>query len=261
MLVWSAFRLLLNRPNDRVLVENQDDRNLLVGDLKVPLERVVVTRGSGVDTDYFQPVPEPIGPPVVVLASRMLWIKGIREFVESAKLLRNRTKNEIARFVLVGDTDEYSPACIPRRQLLEWQSCGIVEWWGHQQDMQEVFRQASIVCLPSLGGEGVPKVLMEAAASGRAIVTTDVPGCREIVRDGINGLIAEPGNAASLAAAIAHLLDHPASRLQMGANGREMAVKEFSEAAVIRQTLELYGELLNSRVPTVQVKGHAEGQV
>src|SRR5260370_15270243 len=135
----------------------------------------------------------------------MLWIKGVKEFVEAAKLLR--AKGVIARFVLAGDTDTNNPSCVPRKQLLEWQDSGIVEWWGHQRDMPQVFKQANLVCLPSHGGEGVPKVLMEAAACGRAIVTTDVPGCREIVRQGVNGFIVPPGDALALTGAIEHLLN------------------------------------------------------
>src|SRR5579864_7943622 len=120
-----------------------------------------------------------------------------------------------ARFVLVGDSDANNPSCVPREQLLEWDKNGQVEWWGHQQDMPALFKKVSLVCLPSHGGEGVPKVLMEAAASGRAIVTTDVPGCREIVRPGINGMLVPPRNPVALAAAIEELLRDPERRLQM----------------------------------------------
>ena len=257
-LVWRAFRFLLNHPEKRVLVENQDDRNLVVSNLRIPSNQVIVTRGSGVDTELFQPTPEPANPPVVVLASRMLWIKGIKEFIEAARLLQG--KRIAARFVLAGDSDPNNPSCVPRDQLLEWQRSGIIEWWGHQQDMPQVFRQASLVCLPSHGGEGVPKVLMEAAASARAIVTTDVPGCREIVQHGINGLLVPPGEAASLAAALEQLLNDPESRRQMAARGRQMAVDDFSEAAVIRQTLVLYSELLGSRPPVVPASAQSAHQ-
>jgi glycosyltransferase involved in cell wall biosynthesis len=259
MLIWRAFRFLLNRPNKRVLVENQDDRHLLVTKLKISPERVVITRGSGVNIDLFQPAPEPAGTPVATLASRMLWIKGIKEFVEAAQLLK--AKGVAARFVLAGDTDLNNPSCVPRQQLLEWQNLGIVEWWGHQQDMPHVFKQASLVCLPSHGGEGVPKVLMEAAACGRAIVTTDVPGCREIVRQGVNGFVVPPGNALALAGAIENLLNDSAGRRQMAVRCREIAVDEFSEAAVVRHTLTLYSELLSSRSPSVKATAHTAAQL
>ncbi len=259
LLIWRAFRFLLNRPNKRVLVENQDDKNLVITNLKIPSEKVVLTRGSGVDVDLFQPAPEPAGTPVATLASRMLWIKGVKEFVEAAKLLR--AKGVIARFVLAGDTDTNNPSCVPRKQLLEWQDSGIVEWWGHQRDMPQVFKQANLVCLPSHGGEGVPKVLMEAAACGRAIVTTDVPGCREIVRQGVNGFIVPPGDALALTGAIEHLLNDSVTRRQMAVRCREIAVNEFSEAAVVRQTLTLYSELLSPRSPSIRASAHTAAQL
>jgi glycosyltransferase involved in cell wall biosynthesis len=249
LLIWNFFRLFLTRPNQRVLVENLHDKQLLVKKLKVPPERIALIRGSGVDLSRFQPTAEPSGTPVVLLASRMLWIKGIREFVEAAKMLRSNGLN--ARFVLAGDSDPSSPSCVPRQQLREWQSSGSIEWWGHQPDMPPIFKQANLVCLPSHGGEGVPTVLMEAAASGRAIVTTDVPGCRDIVRHGINGRIVPPGDAPTLAEAIEELLKNPTIRLEMARRGREIVVNEFSEEIIAEQNLALCGELLGSRSPIV----------
>jgi glycosyltransferase involved in cell wall biosynthesis len=249
LLIWNFFRLFLTRPNQRVIVENLHDQQLLVNRLKVPLEKIALIRGSGVDLSRYQPTPEPLGTPVVLLASRMLWIKGIREFVEAAKMLRSKGLD--ARFVLVGDSDPSSPSSVAREQLLEWQNSGSIEWWGHQPDMPQIFRQANLVCLPSHGGEGVPTALMEAAASGRAIVTTDVPGCRDIVRQGINGRVVPPGNAAALAGAVEELLKDTAMRLQMARRGREIVVNEFSEDMIAEQTLALYNELLKSRSPRV----------
>jgi glycosyltransferase involved in cell wall biosynthesis len=251
--VWNAFSFFFKRSHQLVLVENEEDKQLLVTKLRVSSQRIVVTRGSGVNVDIFQPSPEPSGVPVVLLASRMLWIKGIQEFAGAAQLLRS--KGVSARFVLAGDSDVNNPSCVPRQQLFDWQASGILECWGHQQDMPGVFKHANLVCLPSHGGEGVPKVLMEAAASGRAIITTTVPGCRDIVRDGVNGLLVEPKNAVVLADAIEKLLNDPALRLQMGHRGRQVAVTEFSEDVVVRETLELYSRLLGSAAP-VQVAVH-----
>lgn len=248
--VWSAFSFLFKRSHQLVLVENEQDKQLLVDKLGVSSQKIVVTRGSGVNVQIFQPAPEPAGIPVVMLASRLLWIKGIQEFVEAAQLLRD--KGVSARFVLAGDGDPNNPSCVLLEQLLHWQNSGIVECWGHQHDMPQVFKRANLVCLPSHGGEGVPKVLMEAAACGRAIITTDVPGCRDVVRDGVNGLLVQPRNAVALAEAIEKLLNSPALRLQMAEKGRQIAVKEFSEEAVVRETLELYDKLLSS-APSLQV--------
>jgi glycosyltransferase involved in cell wall biosynthesis len=245
--VWNAFGLFFKRTRQLVLVENDQDKELLVAKLRVSPEKVIVTRGSGVNVSVFQGAPEPSGMPVVLLASRMLWIKGIREFVEAAQLLQS--KGVPARFVLAGDSDANNPSCVPRQQLLDWHASGAVEWWGHQEDMPGLFKQANLVCLPSHGGEGVPKVLMEAAASSRAIVTTHVPGCQDIVQDGVNGLLVKPKESMVLADAIEKLLKDCALRGRMGQNSRQVAVKEFSEEAVIRQTLELYSRLLGSAAP------------
>jgi glycosyltransferase involved in cell wall biosynthesis len=239
--IWNSLRFLLNRPNQQVLLQNQEDKQLLVSRLNVSPEKVTIIRGSGVDMNLFQPTPEPAGIPIILLASRMLWIKGIAEFVQAAQLIRS--KGTRVRFVLAGDTDLRSPSGIPREQLLDWQASDAVEWWGHQTGLIQTFGQAHIVCLPSHGGEGVPKVLIEAAASGRAIVTTDVPGCRDIVRHGVNGILVPPRDAASLAKALEELLENPSLRQRMGTRGREIAASEFSEEVVVRETLELYRKL------------------
>lgn len=241
--LWQMFRFLLNRPNSFLLLQNYEDRDLLVAEVGVRPEKTTIIRGSGVDVNEFQVTAEVPGTPIVLLSSRMLWIKGISDFVEAAKLLRARGIS--ARFVLAGDTDPGSPGGIPREKLQEWQNTGPVEWWGHQQSMSRMVQQAAIVCLPSHGGEGVPKALIEAAASERAIVATDVPGCRDIVRHGTNGLLVPPKNPAALADAIAQLLNNAPLRAEMGRRGREIAVKEFSEEKVAQETLALYRQLLS----------------
>jgi glycosyltransferase involved in cell wall biosynthesis len=242
--LWKMFRFLLNRPNSFLLLQNREDRDLLVAEIGVPQERTTIIRGSGVDVNEFQAKAESPGIPIVLLSSRMLWIKGVSDFVEAAKLLREKGMN--ARFVLAGDTDPGSPGAIPREKLQEWQNAGPVEWWGHQQSMSRMLQESAVVCLPSHGGEGVPKALIEAAASERAIVATDVPGCRDIVRHGTNGLLVPPKNPAALADAIALLLNDAPLRAAMGRRGREIAVNEFSEEQVIEQTLALYGQLLSA---------------
>jgi len=247
--IWNSLRFLLNRPGSRVLLQNDDDRQLLVDQVSVRPEKTIVIRGSGVDTKTFQPTPEPSGDPVVLLAARMLWIKGIGDFVEAASLLKARHVG--ARFVLAGDTDVCSPSGISPLQLQEWQGSGIVEWWGHQDEMHSVLQRVNIVCLPSHGGEGVPKALLEAAAAGRAIVTTGVPGCRDIVRQGVNGIVVPPHNPAALADALEAMLKQPAMRVEMAKRGREIAVNEFSQEAVADQTLALYQSLLGPRAPHV----------
>ena len=247
--IWRGFRFLLNRTHSRVLLQNEDDERMLVENLRIPPEKISVIRGAGVDLRVFHPTPEPGGVPIVLLPGRMLTAKGIPEFVEAARLLKKR--GITARFVLAGDTDLGSPSAIPIKQLEEWQNSGAVEWWGHRDDMPQMFQQATVVCLPS-HREGVPKALLEAAASGRAIVTADVPGCREIVKQGINGLLVPTCEPQALADALATLLKNPGMRAQMAKRGREIAASEFSEEVVAAQTLSLYGTLLRSRAPDLK---------
>lgn len=144
-----------------------------------------------------------------------------------------------ARFALVGEPDTENPASVPEYQLVSWQKDGVVEWWGRREDMPHVLRQAHIVCLPSYR-EGLPKSLLEAASCGRPIVTTDVPGCREVVRNGDNGYLVEARNAKALAEALAKLLVDPALRQRMGQRGRERVMNEFSQERIVAQVLELY---------------------
>ena len=150
-----------------------------------------------------------------------------------------------ARFVLTGAPDTENPAAVPASTLDAWHREGVVEWWGHRTDMPEVIAQATIVCLPSTYGEGVPKILIEAAASGRPIVAYDASGIREIVRHGENGLLVAPKDIGALADALGRLIRSPSVCADMGMRGREIAASEFSEGVVAAKTLELYDELLS----------------
>lgn len=236
-----AYRLLLNRECSKVILQNPDDVRMLTQRRILDPKRIVLIRGSGVDTKKFTPTPEPTGMPVILFPSRMLWDKGVREFVDGAVQLKNEGVQ--ARFVIVGDSDPGNPAAVPYEQLKDWQRSGAVEWWGGRNDMPEVFSSANIVCLPSYR-EGLPKVLIEAAACGRAIVATDVPGCREIVRHGDNGLLAPARDARALAAALRQLILDPSLRRRMGERGREIVVAEFSVERIAQETLALYLSLL-----------------
>jgi glycosyltransferase involved in cell wall biosynthesis len=211
-----------------VIVENPDDE-AIISSLGVADRHIHLVRGAGVDTVLYAPSPEPEGVLQVVLPARMLW---------------DRQRGVKARFVLVGEPDTENPASVPMEQLLAWQKEGVVEWWGRREDMPRVLMNSHIVCLPSYR-EGLPKSLLEAASCGRAIVTTDVPGCREIVRDGDNGLLVEARNATALADALSRLLDNPALRHKMGQCGRERVLDEFSQERIVAQVLTLYREVLS----------------
>lgn len=240
----AALRPALNAPNSRVLFQNPDDRAAFIARGLVSAERAALIKGSGVDMAQFQPTPEPDGPPVVLFAGRLLWQKGVGAFVEAAKALRARGVD--ARFAIVGYPEPSSPAAVPAAMLDTWAGSGAVEWWGRRDDMPAVYAAAHIVCLPSTYGEGVPKVLIEAAACGRPCVATDAPGCREIVHHEETGLVVAPGDGAALAAALARLIADGDLRRSMGARGRALAQAEFSLEQVCAQTLALYESLLSS---------------
>lgn len=241
-LLQPAYKLGFRHPNCRVIFQNRENADNFVESGLVDPRRADIIRGSGVDTSEFSPTPYPDSLPVILLAARMIWSKGIGEFVEAAKIV-NR-EDRVARFILVGDTDQGNPAGIKAEQLMEWNETGVVEWWGRRDDMPYVMSQSSIVCLPTSYGEGVPKVLIEAAACGRPIIATDVPGCRDIVREGVNGLLVKPGDVPSLVAAIRELLADPARGRDFGKNGRDIAVSDFALEIVIGKTLALYREIL-----------------
>jgi glycosyltransferase involved in cell wall biosynthesis len=240
-LVVASCKLAFRRGNQRVIFQNPDDRFVFVENQILPAHKTVLIKGSGVDVKTWVPTPEPEGIPVVVLAARMLRDKGVVEFVEAARNLRSGGIS--ARFVLVGETDPGNPTAISVEQLRRWADTGDVEWWGKRENMQDVLAQSHVVCLPSLR-EGVPKVLIEAAACGRPIVATDAPGCREIVRHGENGLLVPLKNSAALADALRVMIQNPDVRLTMGRSGREIVVEEFSSERVISETLGVYRELL-----------------
>ncbi len=238
--VVGALRLSVDADGSALIMQNPDDRKMLVEAGIVKPARVRLIRGSGVDIRRFAPSPEPAGTPLVMLPSRLLWDKGVGEFVAAAGLLRERGAE--ARFALVGDGDPGNPATIPEGRLRAWQAEGAVEWWGRREDMPAVLASSHVVCLPSYR-EGLPKVLLEAAACGRPLVATDVPGCREIVIDGGNGLLVPPRDAPALAEAIGRLIKEPGLRADMGRRGRELVEAQFSEERVVAQTLAVYREL------------------
>ncbi len=239
--IHKLFRFLFNNKNVRLILQNKDDLRYFLKNKLIKKDLVTIIRGSGVDINKFIPAKEPAGIPIVMLASRMLWDKGVGEFVDAAKALKSERIK--ARFILVGINDSENPASISSAQLHEWDEDGIVEWWEGKNDMHKVLIQASVICLPSYR-EGLPKVLLEAASCGRPIIASDVPGCREIVHNGKNGILVLLKDVNSLINAIRDLINNTDKRKIMGAEGREVVEKEFSEEIVGVQTLRLYKKML-----------------
>lgn len=241
-LITRIYRIIFHQSLLKIIFENPDDRNHFIDYRVIQAKKTVVIRGAGVDTNQFIPLPECSGSVMVVFPARMLWDKGANEFVDAARILKHEGVVD-ARFVMVGDSDDGNLTSISEDILKGWNEAGEVEWWGRRNDMASVFAKSHIICLPSYR-EGLPKVLVEAAAAGRAIVTTDVPGCREVVKDGYNGLLVPVKDSRALAAALRKLITDQKLREEMGAKGRTMALKEFSENKVIAETLTVYNELL-----------------
>jgi glycosyltransferase involved in cell wall biosynthesis len=224
--------------------QNSEDRDYLVAKGVVRSEQARIIAGSGVDTDRFGPGAPAAGEPVVLLASRMLWDKGVADFVRAAQLVKRQGIE--ARFVLVGRCDPHNPAAIPPSRLQAWVENGDIEWWGHREDMPAVLASASLVVLPSFR-EGLPKVLLEASACGKPVIATDVPGCRAVVRHRSNGLLVPPRDPGALADAIASLLADADRCAVMGRAGRDMVARDYSVPKIAGATLALYRELLELR--------------
>jgi glycosyltransferase involved in cell wall biosynthesis len=238
-----ALRFLLNRVPGRVILQNPDDQRTLKRVAHLKDGRSLVIAGSGVDMDHFQALSEPSGTPVTVaIVSRMLIDKGILDLIEAARCLRRQ--GVTLRILLFGLPDPENPSSISQTQLEAWTAEGIAEWRGFERDVRRVWQEADFAILPSCGGEGLPKSLLEAAACARAIVTTDVPGCRSVVQPEKTGLLVPPGNAQALAAAMARLAGDADLRASMGKQGRLFVAEFFSERVIVKQTMTLYRDLL-----------------
>ncbi|MBU6420724.1 MAG: glycosyltransferase family 4 protein [Gammaproteobacteria bacterium] len=240
MLFW-LYRFALRHPSQKVIFHNRDDRDLFVSKRMVKPADAAVVPGSGVDMEYFSPQAEPEGIPRILFPSRVLRDKGAVEFAGAAASLR--AAGVQAQFVIAGGTDPGNPSALSEAQLRRWVAEGIIEWLGHARDMRALYAQVHIVCLPSYR-EGLPKALIEAAACGRPVVTTDVPGCREVLIDGETGLRVPARDTAALAAALKRLIEDRDLRRRMGNAGRRYVAARFSTAQVIAQTSAIFTALL-----------------
>ena len=242
-LVGGLYRVALGHHNLKVVFQNPDDRASLSKLAHLPDSKIAMIRGSGVELTQYSGTPLPLGVPVVLLAARLLADKGVREFVQAARLLKQQCVS--ARFCLVGSIDPANPASLADAELTQWASEGVLELWGQRSDMPRVLAAAQVVVLPSYYGEGLPKVLIEAAACGRAVVTTDHPGCRDAIDPGVTGLLVPVRNAEALADALKGLINDPARCQAMGNAGRALAESAFDVQQVVAAHLRIYQELID----------------
>ena len=237
----SLLRAVLRHPNCTVIVQNTDDRDSFLQSGLASAGQVRLIPGSGVDLSKFTPAAMGGKKQIVLFPARMLRDKGLLEFVEAARLVRAQEPGW--RFVLAGAADYDNPTSIGAELIRQWESEGVVEWLGHVENMVPLFTTAAIVCLPSYR-EGMPKSLLEAAAAGCAVVTTDTTGCREAVIAGRTGDLVPVRDSRALAQALLTLIRDAARRQQYGVNGRTLAAERFSVTFVVQETLIIYRTLL-----------------
>jgi len=242
--VRALMRFALRGRRARLILQNHDDARMFLDHGLIEDARVRVIAGSGVDCNRFVPRTRTRNdPPRVLLAARLLWEKGVKEYVQASRTLRAQGRR--IRFLLAGASDPGNPAAVPEAAVRSWVDEGIVEWIGHVDDMPALFASSDVFVLPSYYREGLPKSLIEAAACATPLITTDMPGCRDVVIDGVDGLIVPPRDADALGTAIARLLDAPELARKLGLAARAKTLAAFDERIVIRRTLETYEEVLD----------------
>lgn len=239
-LVGAGYRHVFRTTRARGIFQNGTDLGHFVDRGWIDPDQAVLIPGAGVDVERFRPGAEPPGPVTFTLPARILREKGVLEFAAAASMLRRGGSR--ARFVLAGGLDPGNPGGLSRAETTRLCADHGLEWVGHVEDVAALLAASHVVCLPSYR-EGLPKALLEACASGRPIITTDVPGCRDVVREGENGLLVPVREAIALAAAMRTLEADGALRQRLGAVGRERAVREFSEPRIVQRTMDLYADL------------------
>ena len=244
-LVVGLYRISLNCA-DFTFFQNQDDYNFFLSRGLVKKSGTALLPGSGVDCEHFSPVsgPNPLekSQPTFLMVSRLLKDKGVYEFVEAARLVKEHYPK--SRFQLLGQRDIRNPNVVPEKALKDWNDQGLVSWSGEVSDVRPMMAKSDVVVLPSYR-EGIPRALLEAAAMAKPIITTDAVGCREVVDDGINGLLVPVKDAPALARAMERMINDPEMRNRMGKAGRKKVEREFDEKIVIKKILEVYDKNKN----------------
>ena len=233
----------LKRRRSWLVVENPDDLDALRQLGKVPKERTSIFGGAGVDPEKFPLLPEPGNKiPIAGYVGRMVWSKGVDVLISAMDRLAE--DNASVNLDLYGIPDEGNPNAVSRAELELWNQRDDTIWHGLSNDVREVWAKADFAVMPSRGGEGLPRSLLEAASCAKALIVTDVPGCRHFVRDGVEGYIVPPGDAQALASAMKKLANDPGLRKRMGKAARERVIEGFSESHVRAKVLDVYNTLL-----------------
>lgn len=245
LVVANLYQFALNHDNLRVIFQNTHDIEVLNKVCHLQNHEMVLIPGSGVALKDYPHKSEPDENPVVItFAARLIKDKGVYEFVEAASIIKDRGIK--ARFLLVGGTDPDNPSSVSENDIKQWREEDAVEVLGHSKNIVDIFTHSHIICLPSYYGEGLPKVLIEAAACGRPVVTTDHPGCRDAIIADKTGLLVPPRDSVTLAERLVELIKSPALRESMGRAGRALAEEKFTIENVVEQHLSIYQQLSKS---------------
>ena len=235
--IGKLYGFAINHKRIKIIFQNHDDVNLLKKYVLINEDKIFLIQGSGVDFNEFKYTPIKQNFPKIILPARMIKDKGILEFISAARIIKKKNCNVV--FQLVGGIDEYNPSGLTKIEIESWVKEGIIEWLGHCNDMSKVFSDSYLVVLPSYR-EGFPKVLMEAAACGRAIVTTDVPGCRDTIVNGKSGILVPIYDSETLAKTINKLIEDFNLCKSMGEEGRKYAIKNFNVNDIAVSHLNIY---------------------
>ena len=239
------FKFAFNHPNQTIIVQNLNDKRVLEKKKIITKNNVVLINGSGIKISKFNPNARKDINPTIVMASRLIKEKGIYEFVEAAQQIKIKFRN--VKFLLAGEIDEGNPNSISIEKIKHWKKKKIIEVIGYEKNIPKLFSKSHIICFPSYYNEGLPKVLQEAAASGRPVITSINPGCIDAIINNKTGIAVPPKNINALVDAIEYLLDHPEIGEQMGIEGRKLAEKYFDESLIVDQHLKIYKKLIFQR--------------
>ena len=235
-----SYKFALSHKRKKVIFQNKNDSSLITKICKLKSSEKTLINGSGVDLEFYKPLEKDINTNEILFASRLLITKGILEFIESAKELNDKKY----KFIIAGKLDFENPDCISIEQLRKWESDNYIKYLGEAENVRDLIRKSKIVVLPSYYGEGLPKILIEAAACGKPVITTNHPGCRDAILPNKTGLLIPIKNSKELSIAINKLFESPKLYKSMSKEARKLAIRKFDIKMVIKSHMEIYSELM-----------------